>query len=114
MAGEDRSFTLLNELRGGASLAPLTRDPALDVLAREWSKHMAETGELTHSANPYGENIAFTSNAALTAAEAAAVFERLWSEDAAHSQNMMGAYVKVGVGVWKSDRGWYGTHLYNY
>lgn len=114
LAGEDRSFTLLNELRGGATLAPLTRDPALDTLAREWSRHMAETGELVHSQNPYGENIAFTSNASLTAAEAAAVFERLWSEDPGHSQNMMGAYVKVGVGVWKSDRGWYGTHLYNY
>lgn len=114
VAGEDRSFTLLNELRGGATLAPLTRDPALDTLAREWSRHMAETGELVHSDNPYGENIAFTSNASLTAAEAAAVFERLWSEDPGHSQNMMGAYVKVGVGVWKSDRGWYGTHLYNY
>ncbi len=114
VAGEERSFTLLNELRGGMSLADLTRDPALDTLAREWSRHMAETGDLTHSENPYGENIAFTSNTSLTAAEAAQVFERLWSEDPAHSQNMMGAYVKVGVGVWRSDRGWYGTHLFNY
>jgi len=113
-AGEERSFTLLNELRGGMSLAALTRDPSLDSLAREWSRHMAETGELTHSENPYGENIAFTSNASLTAAEAAQVFERLWSEDPGHSQNMAGAYAKVGVGVWKSERGWYGTHLYNY
>ncbi len=114
VAGEERSFTLLNELRGGMTLAALTRDPALDTLAREWSRHMAEMGDLTHSENPYGENIAFTSNTALTAAEAAQVFERLWSEDPAHSQNMMGAYVKVGVGVWRSDRGWYGTHLFNY
>lgn len=75
---------------------------------------MAETGDLTHSENPYGENIAFTSNSALTAAEAVQVFERLWSEDPAHSQNMMGPYVKVGVGVWRSDHGWYGTHLFNY
>lgn len=114
VTGEERSFTLLNELRGGMSLAPLTRDPALDTLAREWSRHMAESGDLTHSENPYGENIAFTSNSALTAAEAAQVFERLWSEDPAHSQNMMGAYVKVGVGVFRSDHGWYGTHLFNY
>ncbi|MDH4075187.1 MAG: CAP domain-containing protein [Acidimicrobiia bacterium] len=113
-AGEERSFTLLNELRGGLSLAALTRDPALDTLAREWSRHMAESGELVHSENPYGENIAFTSNTSLTAAEAAQVFERLWAEDPGHSQNMAGAYVKVGVGVWKSERGWYGTHLYNY
>ncbi|MEZ5410738.1 MAG: CAP domain-containing protein [Acidimicrobiales bacterium] len=113
-AGEEQSFTLLNELRGGMSLAALTRDPTLDSLAREWSRHMAESGELAHSENPYGENIAFTSNTSLSAAEAAQVFERLWSEDPAHSQNMAGAYLKVGVGVWKSERGWYGTHLYNY
>ncbi len=113
-AGEERSFVLLNEFRSGMSLPAMTRDPALDTLAREWSSHMAETGDLSHSENPYGENIAFTSNASLTAAEAAQVFERLWSEDPAHSQNMMGAYVKVGVGVWRSDRGWYGTHLFNY
>lgn len=113
-AGEEQSFVLLNELRGGMSLAALTRDPALDTLAREWSRRMAESGELAHSENPYGENIAFTSNTSLTAAEAAQAFERLWSEDPAHSQNMAGAYAKVGVGVWKSERGWYGTHLYNY
>lgn len=114
VAGEERSFTLLNELRGGMSLAAMTRDPGLDALAREWSRHMSEVGELAHSENPYGENIAFTSNTSLTATEAAQVFERLWSEDPGHSQNMAGAYVKVGVGVWKSERGWYGTHLYNY
>lgn len=112
--GEARSYALLGDLRSSLGVDPLGRDPELDALARDWSRHMAETGDFRHSDSPYGENIAFTSNTRLTASEAAEVFQRLWVESEVHYQNMTGAYVRVGIGLYRTERGWYGTHVFAY
>jgi uncharacterized protein YkwD len=112
--GEANSLELLNRLRAATGLPPLARDPAMDGAARLWSRHMAESGAFEHSTTPYGENIAFTNNKRMSAAEAAEVFHRLWSEDEAHLANMNGEYARVGIGIYKTDGGWYGTHLFGY
>lgn len=113
--GEDHSFAKLNMLRQHQSIPLLTRDPTMDAYARDWSRHMAETGEFAHSPGPYGENIAFTRNTSLTASEAAEVFHRLWVDSPDHYANMTEErYAKAGIGLYRTSRGWYGTHLFNY
>jgi uncharacterized protein YkwD len=113
--GEDRSSALLNELRSGLDLTALAREAEMDTFARDWSRHMAETGEFAHSDGPYGENIAFTSNRGLSAAEAAELFHQLWIDSSGHYRNMTNdRYTKVGIGLYLTDRGWYGTHVFQY
>jgi uncharacterized protein YkwD len=112
--GEGRSLELINELRAGLGLPALVRDETMDAFAREWSRQMAESGAFEHSASPYGENIAYTSNTELTAAEAAEAFSRLWVDSEVHYANMTAPYATVGIGVYRTDQGWYGTHVYSY
>jgi uncharacterized protein YkwD len=112
--GENRSLDLLNQLRATSGKPALVRDPTMDAAARQWSTEMAASGAFEHSATPYGENIAFTNNARLSPLEAVEVFQRLWAEDPTHLQNMNGDYTVTGIGVYRSERGWYGTHLFNY
>ena len=76
---------------------------------------MAESGNFEHSSGPYGENIAFTSNTALTAAEAADLFHQLWMDSPGHYRNMTNeTYVRAGVGLYLTERGWYGTHVFTF
>ena len=76
---------------------------------------MAESGRFEHSSGPYGENIAFTSNTSLTAAEAADLFHQLWIESEGHYANMTNdRYAATGVGLYLTERGWYGTHVFNF
>jgi uncharacterized protein YkwD len=115
IAGEERSATMLNELRTGGGLEPMARNPEMDTFAREWSRHMAETGEFAHSTGAYGENIAFTSETHLTAAEAAERFHELWVNSPDHLANMVSAQVaSTGVGLYRTERGWYGTQVFLY
>jgi uncharacterized protein YkwD len=114
-AGEDRSLILLNELRASVELESVARDSEMDTFAREWSRHMAETGEFAHSTGSYGENIAFTSDTSLTAEEAAERFHQLWMDSEDHLANMTsGQYALAGVGLYRTERGWYGTHVFFY
>ena len=114
-AGEERSAVLLNELRTGVGLEPVAGDAEMDAYAREWSRHMAETGEFAHSEGAYGENIAFTSDVQLTAAEAAERFHDLWVNSPDHLANMTNPeFTLVGVGLYRTERGWYGTHVFIY
>ena len=111
--GEGRSFSRLNELRAGLGLGALTRDGEMDAFARDWSRQMAQSGDFRHSSGPYGENIAFTSNTTLSAAEAADLFHQLWLDSPGHYANMTnGGYAKAGIGLFLTDRGWYGTHVF--
>lgn len=113
--GEEHSLSVLNLLRQSLAAPVLVRDPAMDAYAREWSRHMAETGDFNHSPGPYGENIAFSRNLALTASEAAELFETLWTASTDHYANMtQPRYTKVGVGLYRTGRGWYGTHVFAY
>ncbi len=113
--GEGQSFTLLNDLRTGLGLTPLARNAEMDAFARDWSRQMAESGRFEHSTGPYGENIAFTSNTGLTASEAADLFHQLWIDSPGHYANMTnGQYANTGVGLYLTDRGWYGTHVFSF
>ncbi|MEM7341203.1 MAG: CAP domain-containing protein [Actinomycetota bacterium] len=115
IAGEEQSAALLAALRAEQGLTPLARSPEMDQFARSWSKQMAETGAFEHSSGPYGENIAFTSDTSLTPAAAADLFQQLWRDSPGHYANMTnGSYTVVGVGLYRTERGWYGTHVFNY
>ncbi len=113
--GEAESFLLLNQLRQTLSLAPVARDGDLDAFATAWSKQMAESGSFVHSEGPYGENIAFTNDTTLTPSEVANRFHKLWIGDPSHYENMTnGQYQVAGIGLYKSERGWYGPHVFNF
>ena len=47
-ADDERLLALVNDYRIGQGLAPLLHDPALTVIARLNSRHMAEQGQLSH------------------------------------------------------------------
>jgi uncharacterized protein YkwD len=114
-AGEAHSSELLNELRDSLSLGTLTRNTEMDAFARDWSRQMAESGKLEHSNGPYGENIAFTSDVTLTAAEAADQFHQLWIGSPDHYANMTSdIYTTSGIGVYLTDKGWFGTHVFSF
>ena len=114
-AGEAASADLLGQLRSGLGLGALARSAEMDAFARDWSRQMAESGDLVHSNGPYGENIAFTSDVTLTAAEAAEQFHQLWIGSPGHYDNMVrDTYVTLGVGLYLTDKGWYGTHVFNF
>lgn len=115
VAGEEQSAVLLAGLRAEQGLTPLSRNAEMDLFARNWSQQMADTGAFEHSSGPYGENIAFTSDTSLTPAAAAELFHQLWLESPGHYANMTNAsYTVVGVGLYRTERGWYGTHVFNY
>lgn len=114
-AGEGHALGLLNALRGEAGVGELVRVADLDTKARSWSQHMAETGEFEHSDGDEGENIAFTSDTALSAAEAADLFHQLWVDSAEHYTNMTdGRFAGAGIGLYLTERGWYGTLLFSF
>lgn len=113
--GEDHSFTLLNLLRSGLGLQILATDTEMDAFARDWSRQMASSGNFQHSSGPYGENIAFTSNTGLSADAAADLFHQLWLDSPGHYRNMTNeSYAEIGVGLYLTERGWYGTHVFKF
>ncbi len=115
VSAEAYSGELLNGLRSTLELQPLTRQAEMDAFARDWSKRMAETGAFEHSNGPYGENIAYTTNTGLSAAEAADLFHQLWTESPGHYRNMTNeAYLTSGVGLYLTENGWYGTHVFGF
>jgi uncharacterized protein YkwD len=113
--GESHSELLLDQLRGSLELRSLVRYPEMDAFARDWSRQMAESGQLAHSNGPHGENIAFTRDTTLTASEAADAFHQLWLGSPGHYENMTRhTYVTVGIGLFLTEHGWYGTQVFNY
>ncbi len=114
-AGEAHSDSLLSQLRTSLGLEVLTRAAEMDAFARDWSRLMAESGDFEHSSGPYGENIAFTSDVTLTADEAADLFHQLWIGSPGHYANMVHtSYTSSGVGLYLTDKGWYGTHVFSF
>ncbi|MDW3218376.1 MAG: S-layer homology domain-containing protein [Acidimicrobiales bacterium] len=115
-AAEARSFQLLNQLRTGLGLDPLTRNGAMDAAAREWSFTMDDTGNFQHSNLPYGENIAWWSAGYATPEAAAEKMHELWTNSPGHYANMTRAdYELIGVGFWQSDDGgWHATHVFSF
>ncbi|MEI7054816.1 CAP domain-containing protein [Nocardioides sp. CCNWLW239] len=100
-AGEGGSIKrLANAARSEAGLDPLTRDSALDGLARRWAYKIAADGSLSH--NPdlaeqvpqgwqgVGENVAMGYP---TGAE----MHRGWMNSEGHRANILGDYTHIGI-----------------
>jgi uncharacterized protein YkwD len=113
VVAEARSLALLNQVRTSAGVAPLTRSAEMDRYARDWSRTMSEGGFFAHSGGPYGENIVWWSNENLSPEEAAQRFHEMWVDSAGHYRNMtLAGYTKVGIGLWRDENGWHGTHVF--
>ena len=115
-AAEAHSYALLNQLRVGLGLDPLTRDGGMDAEARQWSFTMDATGNFQHSNLPYGENIAWWSAGYASPEAAADKMHELWVNSPGHYANMTNVnYESVGIGFWQSDDGgWHATHVFRY
>jgi uncharacterized protein YkwD len=112
---EARSLSLLNQIRSSVGVAPLVNVDVMNDFARDWSRTMSEGGFFAHSGGPYAENIVWHSNENLTPQQAAQRFHDMWVTSAGHYQNMTHAgYTKVGVGLWRDENGWHGTHVFAY
>ncbi len=110
---EAESLSLLNQLRVSVGAAPLTRVAVMDDFARNWSRTMSEGHFFEHSNGPYGENIVWWSNENLSPQQAALQFHQMWVGSPGHYQNMTNAgYRTVGIGLWRDENGWHGTHVF--
>jgi len=110
---EAESYRLLNELRADLGLSALQRNTKMDAFARDWSRTMAASGDFRHSNGPYGENIVWHSSTRMTPEQAAKKFHDMWVNSPGHYRNMThSGYRLVGVGLYYSERGWHGTHVF--
>lgn len=104
----------INARRAQDGIAPLTRDPAMDALARAWSQHMAQTGEFEHSNNApngirsilgskcmaVGENIDWHMGF-FPAGQGGSKHVTNWIHSPGHFANLMNAgFTTTGIGVW--------------
>ncbi|NMW43489.1 cell wall-binding repeat-containing protein [Mobiluncus curtisii] len=104
----------INARRAQDGIAPLTRDPAMDALARAWSKHMAETRDFKHSDNDLngirsilgskcmcvGENVGWHMGF-FPAGQDGATHVASWIHSPGHFRNLMNAgFTTTGIGVW--------------
>ncbi len=110
--GVAASLESLNRVRAQAGLTPLRLDPDLAEIALGWSTEMSRTG-FRHSGGPYGENIAWTSDAGLSPDAAAALFNDMWVRSPGHYANMTNPrYTRIGIGLYRTPSGWWATHVF--
>ncbi|WP_170037139.1 cell wall-binding repeat-containing protein [Georgenia soli] len=102
----DRIFTLLNQERAKAGLAPLQRVVELDSVAQAWSENQARVGRMSHNPDysrqyPAGwrlaaENVAYASQSIATGDK----FNSMWMNSQGHRENMLRpGLTHVGIGV---------------
>lgn len=121
-AAEERLLALVNQARTDAGLAPLTRDPDLDAIARAWSTHLATEGlSLAHNpdyasqipsgASRWAENVGHMDPSGASAEDVAATIHAAWMDSPGHRANLLDpALTHIGIGVASSpDHGWYLT-----
>ncbi|WP_311497139.1 cell wall-binding repeat-containing protein [uncultured Mobiluncus sp.] len=104
----------INARRAQDGIAPLTRDPAMDAMARAWSQHMAQTGDFEHSdgapngidsilGNPchmVGENIDWHMGY-FPAGQGGAKHVTNWIHSPGHFANLINSgFTTTGIGVW--------------
>ena len=102
---EQYLFDRLNEVRVEAGLPALTRDPALDQIALEWTDHQIPQGHISHRTDladqvetritldwrRIGENVGWGPSAEW-------LHDGFWNS-APHRANMLGDYNRVGIGA---------------
>ncbi|WP_406035825.1 CAP domain-containing protein [Nocardioides sp. NBC_00163] len=115
-AGEGGTIKrLANSARADAGLDPLTRDSALDSLARKWAYKIAADRALSH--NPdlaeqvpegwqgVGENVAMGYR---TGAE----MHRGWMNSDGHRANILGDYTHIGISFVEVDNTTWGVQVF--
>lgn len=114
---ETEIFQIINEERADRGLPALFNDEALATIALDWSKHLAETGDLTHG--DFEVRIASIGYLQYECGEIIGMyggwsqrlgreFVDMWLESQGHRQIMLtpsGGY--MGVGVSKGDEGFF-------
>lgn len=104
----------INARRAQDGIAPLTRNPSMDALARAWSKHMAETGDFKHSdGDPNGINSIFGHPCRMIgenidwhmgyfpAGQGGSKHVTNWIHSPGHFANLMNSgFTTTGIGVW--------------
>lgn len=112
-AAESQFASSINTLRSSNGLQALSRDGSLDARARDWAKHMAENGSLSHSNlsslippwSSVGENVG-------AGGSVSEIFSLLESSSG-HRSNMLGDFTHVGIGVWRDAEGTlWTTHVF--
>jgi len=114
VTAEAESLRLLNELRTGLGLQPVSpSDQEMHAFARAWSLEMRNTG-FRHSDPPrWYENIVWYSDENMTPKQAAAQFHDMWVNSSGHYRNMTNPdWSIVGVGMWHDETGWWGVHVF--
>jgi uncharacterized protein YkwD len=122
---EKASLDLLNQLRAGLGLGPVSASADLSEFAESWSIEMSGTG-FRHSTREdwghlldgtrtgFGENIVYTSDTRLSPAEVAKLFHDLWVDSPGHYANMTReGWTEAGIGIHKAPNGWFGTHNFS-
>lgn len=114
---ETNIFNLINKERASRGLPILSMDEALTTIAFEWSKHLAETGNLTHG--DFETRIAQIGYSKYQCGEIIAMYDGwtpslgrkfvdMWLDSPRHYQVMMtpsSGY--MGVGVYKGTQGFF-------
>lgn len=104
---------LINSLRSSNGIAGLTRDGSLDSRARDWARHLAESGSLAHS--NLGSLVPPWTTAAENIGQGGSVSKifDLLAGSPGHLSNMLGDYTHMGVGVWRDANGvLWTTHVF--
>lgn len=98
-------FTMLNDERQRAGLAPLSHDPAIVPIAREWSTSMSNAGGISHRPDlraqiesrvtrdwrRIGENVGRGGDVG--------ALHQAFMNSPGHRANVLGDYNRVGIGV---------------
>ncbi len=73
---------------------------------------MSQNG-FRHSSARWAENIVWYSAKSMTPEEAAARFHRMWVNSSGHYRNMTNPnWTVVGLGLYRDEGGWWGTHVF--
>lgn len=103
-------FSLVNQARQGAGLAPLSRSGGIDGVARGWANHMATNGVFDHNPSYAGqmpggwsavaENVGYVGAGAAAGGVASTLHSALMRSPG-HRDNIMNpAYTQIGIGVY--------------
>jgi uncharacterized protein YkwD len=114
----DDLFARVNAERRARGLAPLRRDPALALLAAQWSAEMARSGEFEHRPDlrraltdgriRVGENIAYTNGP-----DQSRTVHVLWMRSDGHRENILQpGFDSMGIGVVCDGDRVYATQLF--
>ncbi len=102
---ESQLVRMTNQARAAHGLAPLTVEPQLTRIARDWSDTMASRKELSHRPKladaiegdwrRIGENVGVGPRLETV--------QQAFMDSAGHRKNILGDYDRVGIGVYEQD-----------